>query len=257
MEFEQESMSVLIPELAQVMSALESIGGKPYLVGGAVGDLIRGEKPRDLDVEVFGIGDEDILRSLRPLAENAHKQYFSAQLQFGDFSIDVSCGPTSTIEDPKFTRSRDFTINSLYWREGVVYDPIGCGLSDVRSGILRQVNEEVWDDRIRVWRAIQLFARKCSRVDRYTETCLRRVVHQLSVGSFRRRSVIRELKKLLLARNPAKGVILLKRIGGLDLLPDLPQSIGKSWGTYLPSEIEGSDQPQTFAQRPLAALSRP
>ena len=50
-------------ELTPIVADLIKAGAKPYLVGGAVRDWLRGESPKDHDIEVYKNGSRSSCNS--------------------------------------------------------------------------------------------------------------------------------------------------------------------------------------------------
>ena len=53
------------PRAMPVINALNDAGGSPWIVGGFVRDLVMGEEPKDIDIEVYGLTVSDIGYALR------------------------------------------------------------------------------------------------------------------------------------------------------------------------------------------------
>ena len=47
-----------------LIKALQSAGGMPLLVGGAVRDALLGKHSKDIDIEVYGLQTEEIQQAL-------------------------------------------------------------------------------------------------------------------------------------------------------------------------------------------------
>lgn len=154
-------------------------GIRAYLVGGCVRDLLLGFKPKDIDVEVFGINInelEDIL-SIHGKISTVGKSFGVVKLitfdgEEFDFSLprrDSKCGVghkdfrieiDSTLSIEEAASRRDFTINSLsidVWT-GNLIDPFN-GRYDLESKILRHTSDAFKDDPLRVLRGFQFTGR--------------------------------------------------------------------------------------------------
>ncbi|MBQ2307114.1 MAG: CCA tRNA nucleotidyltransferase [Clostridia bacterium] len=172
-------------------------GGCAYFVGGFVRDMLMGRsrgKVKDVDIEVHGLGPEELERLLGTLGEVT-----SMGASFGVFSlrhyhIDIAMPRTehatgrghkdfTVFVDPfigaeNAARRRDFTVNALMQNvlTGEVLDYFG-GKQDLERGILRHVNDESFvEDPLRAFRGAQFAARfgfevapetiaLCSRMD--------------------------------------------------------------------------------------------
>ena len=133
------------------------------MVGGAVRDLMRGEKVKDIDLEVFGIGPEALKNAL-----SKNFEFDACGLSFGvlkikHLDIDVALPRRESKRgighkgfmidsDPSLSVAeaamrRDFTINAMYYDplDGVFEDPY-CGRDDLENGILRHISSKFAED---------------------------------------------------------------------------------------------------------------
>ena len=133
-----------------------------YLVGGSVRDLVRGTKPTDYDIAVFG----DPMAYAGQLAERLKtrviilgKDRFSVyRLVAGAASIDITPAKGRDIQADLL--GRDFTINALACNlcDGQVVDVTG-GLADLSNRVVRMVSPAAFqDDPARLIRAYRMAA---------------------------------------------------------------------------------------------------
>jgi tRNA nucleotidyltransferase (CCA-adding enzyme) len=171
----------LAPDLERVLAIIRSAGGRPMLVGGYVRDAILspGIVSKDIDVEVYGIADPDVLTAalsvIGPVLE-AGKAFGVLKVRAGEADIDISlprresktgaghCGfdvtPDSEMGFREASGRRDFTVNAIMAdpQTGEIIDCHG-GLGDLKAGILRHTTAAFAEDPLRVLRAVQLAAR--------------------------------------------------------------------------------------------------
>ncbi|MEQ1655508.1 MAG: hypothetical protein ABL960_07395, partial [Nitrospira sp.] len=166
----------LAAPLRQIDQLVRRAGGRLWLVGGCVRDLILKRQPRDLDLEVSGIHPGQLHAILT--------EHFSVQFvgrAFGVFKldglpIDVSLPMRRPLDeatipgllhlaDPDMDidealSRRDFTINAMAWDPDTLdfHDPFR-GREDLTTGTLRHVSERFAEDPLRVLRGMQLAAR--------------------------------------------------------------------------------------------------
>ena len=273
------------PALSRVIDALAERGGRPFVVGGAVRDALRGQKAAaDLDLEVYGLPAEavrDTLADFGPV--NAVGEAFTvfklAGLPGTAGAVDVSLprrdskvapghrgilatgDPSLSIEEA--ARRRDFTMNALLYdpRTGEVHDPHG-GRRDLEAGILRAVDASHFgEDPLRALRAVQLAA----RFDLSVEPATARLCASMPLGELPAERIFGEIEKLLLlAQKPSRGLALMKDWGMLpkvapELVPlaDTPQDPqwhpeGDVWTHTLlaideaPPLLDGLDRPRAL-----------
>ena len=165
-------MRKLIDLLTQI-----SHDARPYLVGGAVRDLLLGRPIKDLDISV----ERDGAPLGRRLADALHGHFFflreedeTARVLLpedgGGLQIDITVRRSDISKE---LRERDFTVNAMAldlqslaslesWEpkalEPLLIDPCG-GLQDLRSGLLRTPKDDAFRrDPVRILRAIRLSA---------------------------------------------------------------------------------------------------
>lgn len=172
-KFCPDKLSGLIGDLCRDFA---EAGGRAYIVGGAVRDGLLHEKPKDVDVEVFGIEEgrvEAILR--RRCAIDVVGKSFGV-FKVRGHELDVSlprrerktgrghhgfvAEPDPFIPFAEAARRRDFTINALLLDPltGEVHDPHG-GRADLKNRCLRHTSAAFAEDPLRVLRGMQFIAR--------------------------------------------------------------------------------------------------
>lgn len=229
------------PGLSGLLTGLREAGGRPFVVGGAVRDALRGLPVTDFDVEVFGLAPEALRRTLEGAGTvNAVGEAFTVFKVSGlpglgpvDVSLprrDSKAGPghrgIAVEGDPGLSvteaaRRRDFTINALLYdpRTDEILDPHG-GRRDLEAGVLRAVDPLTFgDDPLRALRAVQFAARFELTVEPETA----RLCASLPLGELPAERLFGELEKLLLkARRPSIGFALTRDWGMLPTLgPEL------------------------------------
>jgi tRNA nucleotidyltransferase (CCA-adding enzyme) len=233
------NLSELPLEVHAVAKRVREAGGKPYLVGGAVIDLLQGREAKDWDLEVFGLdyGQLEVLFSdLNPKLVGA--AFGIIKLNVNDVDIDVNVPRTdnkvgkghkgfAVDMDPNMTvreaaRRRDFTINTMAVDlvDGHVEDPFG-GVADLNEGILRATDPALFvQDPLRALRAMQLSARKAPTVDSMTMRLIQGMSD--SFPELAKERVYEEWRKLLLkAEKPSIGLEFLRNSGWLPHFPEL------------------------------------
>ena len=229
-----------LPLARAIAEAAAARGGRALIVGGWVRDRIRGEPSPDLDLEIFGIAENDIPALLAPFGRvdavgRAFPVYKVAGLDVALPRRESKVGRGHTAfavqGDPHMTpaeaaRRRDFTINAIAWDPltGEYLDPFS-GLADLEARVLRVVDPRTFaDDSLRVLRAIQLAARFDLSVPPET----RAICAAIALDDLPAERVWGELEKLLLqAQRPSIGFELARELGIVHRLwPELAALIG-------------------------------
>ncbi|MEP6662194.1 MAG: polynucleotide adenylyltransferase [Verrucomicrobiota bacterium] len=165
------------PALQPVFSGTRELQNA-YLVGGCVRDALLGLPCKDIDIEVFGVGYEQLVKALSRWGKTdlVGRSFGVVKLRVGenvfDFTIprrdskvapghkgfEIEFDPALTPE--KAASRRDFTINSLMFdpRAQTVLDFFG-GVSDLEKKILRHTGSAFEEDPLRVLRGMQFAAR--------------------------------------------------------------------------------------------------
>lgn len=172
-------MHIEIPEeLRKILNGTPALANA-YLVGGCVRDALAGIAHHDFDIEVFGVGYEELAKSLRRWGRTdlVGRSFGVVKLttpdgDTHDFSIprrDSKVAPGhkgfEVTFDPAITpreaaARRDFTVNALMFdpRRNEVLDFFG-GQDDWRARRLRHTSEAFVEDPLRVLRGMQFAAR--------------------------------------------------------------------------------------------------
>jgi len=225
----------LPPGLVRLVSALRAAGGRPYVVGGAVRDGLRGLPVKDYDVEVFGLPPERLEPVLAghgrvDAVGQAFRVYKLSGVEGLEGALDVTVprrdskvGPghrgIAVEGDPGLSveeaaRRRDFTMNAMLLdpATGDILDPWG-GRRDLDARLLRAVDARTFgEDPLRALRAVQFAARFELSVDPATAA----LCASMPLAELPSERVFGEIEKLLLkARRPSIGLGLLKEWGML------------------------------------------
>lgn len=149
--------------------AVRSAGGRLYLVGGYVRDMIRQAGPKDKDYMVAGL-TEPVFTALFPQAHKVGKMFpvyllevdgVSCEVAFarkerksgpGYHGFDIAYDPAVTVEEDLYRR--DTTMNSLALElpERKLIDLYG-GQEDIRRKHIRAVSRHFCEDPVRALRA--------------------------------------------------------------------------------------------------------
>ena len=248
-----------------------------HLVGGAVRDLLLGERSFDIDLAVEGDGVAFAAALARALdgRMHPHEVFHTAVVLAGDLRVDVASARTEQYEYPAALPivehssirhdlfRRDFTINAMAvavksGEFGRLLDPYG-GRADLEAGVVRVLhNLSFIEDPTRIFRGIRYENRFGFGMDARTRELARGCVDMGLVGELSGARVRDELVALFSERSVAAAVRRLDELGlasalhpGLDAsdaVVELIERIDELRAEHLP------DLPAWRAR--LAALAR-
>lgn len=231
--FFKPALSSIPQTVLDIAHEIELQGGRAFLVGGSVRDMLLGKKPtKDLDIEVYGLQPEEIQQTVEQYGKVAEVgksfgvlKYYDGNLEI-DFSLprkdskvgkghrgfDVDTDPNMDIKEA--ARRRDFTMNAIMYDPltEVLIDPFH-GLADLEKKVLRVVDKKTFpEDPLRVMRGVQFIARFDLVVDIKSFNLMQKVVPTL--GELPKERIQLEWKKLLLkARKPSLGLKTMLDLG--------------------------------------------
>lgn len=219
-----------------------NVGGKAYLVGGAVRDKLRGVDAHDRDYCVTGL-TENKLREIFPNAQKFGKSFpvYSIDIDgancevalartekkvgsgYRGFKVDFN--PSVTIEQDLFRR--DTTINAMAIEilSGELIDPFG-GSDDVKNKKIRATSKYFTDDPVRALRA----ARQAAQ---FNFEIVDETFHDMNLCAFELKNepgerIFAELEKALKTDKPSIFFRNLERAGLLGVtFPEIDNLRGK------------------------------
>lgn len=239
-EMKSALLSILhsYPLFEQIVSALLARGGKVYVVGGAVRDLVLRKPIKDIDVEIHALElaeVESILSSFGPTSTvgksfgviRVHGLDIDWSLPRTDSSGRkpvVSIDPCMGIE--RALKRRDLTMNALAIDVATyqLIDPFG-GVADMHHKILKTPDAAFFvEDPLRFYRVMQFIG----RFDMYPDDVLQQICMRMDVSTVSRERVSDEIEKLLLKSDrPSRGFRWLVSINRLSqLFPELGALVG-------------------------------
>lgn len=233
----------LIPDaVINICQTIHAAGGKAFLVGGCVRDMLLSIHPKDFDLEVFGIALPELTPLLKRLGKTEHvgKQFGVTKLWHHGLEVDIALPrteqktanghrgfdvtPDPQLSPKKASCRRDFTINAL------MFDPLQQqlldlhdGAADLEKGILRHVSPAFAEDPLRVLRAMQFAARFNLILDQQTAELCKSLLAEADTLPVER--IWQEWRKWSNAAHPSKGLQVLHQSGWISLYPDLQSMI--------------------------------
>ena len=219
----------------RIAEAVRDAGGRALCVGGFTRDRILGRPSKDLDIEVFGIPQDQLLALLQSLGKVVPAGQAFPVYKLGDVDVALPRRESKTgrghkgftvAGDPSMpfdeaARRRDFTINAIGWDPltDEYLDPFS-GRRDLDLRVLRVVDPATFaDDSLRVLRALQLTARFELTIDPETA----RICSSIALDDLPAERIWGEFEKLLLqAARPSIGFTLARELGVIhQLLPEM------------------------------------
>ena len=230
------SIDPILKEIASIFNANKK---EIYLVGGAVRDMLRGEKIHDWDLATNAVPEE-----VTAIAKNAGGKVVPTGIKHGTVTVfykkhsaeittfrtesDYSDGRrpdqinyAATIEED--LSRRDFTINAIALRlpKGEIIDPFG-GKADIKAGVIRCVGnagERFNEDGLRPMRAVRFAAQLGFEIEQRTLDAIPDALQTSAKVSWER--VRDEIDKILDSSppfgKPSRAFLLMEKTGLLNL----------------------------------------
>ena len=199
-------------------SKVKEKGGRAFYVGGYVRDLLLNIPNKDIDIEVHGIAEKDLVAILNEIGEVDYygRSFGIYALRHEDIEValprsekvlgtghrdfEISVDPDMGYKNAALRR--DFTINALMMDvlSHEILDYFN-GTDDLNKGIIRHVNDISFvEDPLRVYRAAQFASRFGFKIDERTvELC-----RGIDTFVLSRERIEEELKKALLKAERAE-----------------------------------------------------
>lgn len=214
-------------DIKVIAEKIHKNGGRLYLVGGAVRNLLLGITPKDYDYCVTGLTADEFLEIfpnafLRgkdfPVFDLNNTEFALARKEhkstIGHTGFKIDTNKSITIEDD--LKRRDLTINSIAMdvlTEKII-DPFN-GKKDIDNKLIKATSNAFNEDPLRVYRAARFSAEYDFEIDSDTlvlMTSLRDELHTLSAER-----VFAEFRKALCSKKPSQFFIALKNCNCLDI----------------------------------------
>ena len=223
------------PILKEIASIFTGSGKELYLVGGAVRDMLRGQKIHDWDLATNALPQEvtEIVRraggkviptgikhgtvTIIYKKHNAEVTTFRTESDYTDGRRPDQVSYAAEIEED--LSRRDFTMNAIALRlpGGEVVDPFG-GAADIKAGIIRCVGnagERFSEDGLRPMRAVRFAAQLGFKIEKNTLDAIPGALKVCEKVSWER--VRDEIDKILGSPVPSQGFRLMEKTGLLEL----------------------------------------
>ncbi len=232
---------MLDQRVLDIASSIAACGGHAVIVGGYVRDKLLGIESKDVDIEVFGLGLEDLktllgtygtvievgrafgVLRLKELDVDFSLPRRDSKVGAGHRGFDVQTDPGLDFEAA--ARRRDLTINSIGYDplQGAYLDPHG-GRADLARRVLRATDTAHFaEDPLRGMRVAQFAA----RLRMHADATLIELCRGLDLSEVAPERLFDELRKLLLkGTQPSLGLTFLRDSGLVGQFPELDALIG-------------------------------
>ena len=234
-----KTIALTHPVFKFIAQAAAELGVETYAVGGYVRDQLLDRPCKDIDFVCVGSGIELAEKTASLISPKLNvtvfKNFGTAHFRWDDFDFEfVGARKESyqrdsrkpiveegTLQDDQ--NRRDFTINALAVslnrdNYGELIDPFG-GVSDLENKIIRTPLEPditFSDDPLRMMRAIRFATQLDFQILPETFESIKKNADRIKIISQER--ITDELNKIILARKPSIGFILLEETGLLQII---------------------------------------
>lgn len=157
-----EELPITVPKsILELFRVLRQLGGKPFIVGGYVRDMVmsindgRDYVPKDIDIVVFKMQFHTLRNAIKSFAPNSstgnenHFPFISFRDRDSGLMVEVTTPRIGESKDPSPNATilqdalrRDLTISALYYCPITqkLLDVTGMGIDDIVKGKMRPVN---------------------------------------------------------------------------------------------------------------------
>jgi tRNA nucleotidyltransferase (CCA-adding enzyme) len=233
-------MAATPQKILAIARAVKDAGGRAFLVGGCVRDVLMGNPIKDWDVEVYQLQPERLREVLETFGTvNAVGEAFTVYKLGQDLDVSIprrerksgrghkafviEGEPDLSIEEA--TRRRDFTVNAILEDPltSEFVDPFN-GQEDIKNRVLRAVSKDTFaEDSLRVLRAAQFASRFNFTIDPDTiDLC-----KSIDLSDLPAERIWGEIEKLLmLSERPSVGLRWLNELRVIEqLFPEIASLI--------------------------------
>ena len=226
----------------KVAKTISLLGGRLYLVGGAVRDLFLNRESHDHDYVVTGVEVSDF-KEIFCHPKMTGNQFPVFRLMIGNEECEIAFArkeekigeghngfkmvfnPSISIEEDLIRRDTTMNAIAMDVLSGDVIDPFH-GVDDIRNGVIRATSEHFSEDPLRVLRVARQATQFSFSVDTNTLKLMETCSEELAKVPFER--VWKELEKALSCSNPSTFFRVLVASNTLGCnFPELEALIGK------------------------------
>ncbi|MBO4491888.1 MAG: CCA tRNA nucleotidyltransferase [Lentisphaeria bacterium] len=235
------------PFVTQITGLIRKAGGRAFLVGGCVRDILLETPCKDFDLEIYGLSGDQIRSALLGRFELDLVGASFGVMKVRHHPVDLALPRRENkigaghrgflvetcpdLDVAQAAARRDFTINAVMMDPltGEILDPWN-GRTDLKKGILRHVSEHFSEDPLRVLRGMQFAARFGFSVAPETV----RLCETLSQDELAGERIGAEWEKLLCKGiRPSAGLAFLKQCRWIRFYPELEALSDSDWAYTL------------------------
>lgn len=236
-------MEIGVPNYVKlIINKLETCGYEAYIVGGAIRNILLNKKPKDYDIGTNATPNEieEVFSDFKTIAVGKKFGTIVVSQNAGDVEITTFRKDGSYMDGRRpewvsFSESiiedlsrRDFTINAMAYNvENGLFDPFG-GKEDLEKRLIKTVGnaeERFEEDYLRILRAVRFSTELKFSIEENTFKAGRKYAHNIINVSEER--IREEFFKILLSDTPSNGIIILEKMGILNIiLKELVDTIG-------------------------------
>ncbi len=236
-------------EISTIINTLEKNGFESYLVGGCVRDIFLGRIPKDWDITTNATPEQIISLFPKTFYENTFGTVgvvnesttdetlkvvevtpYRLETTYTDFRHPDEVKFSTKLEDD--LKRRDFTINAIAvsLSNGAIKDiaDLFGGLKDIKDKIIKTVEkpqDRFTEDALRMMRAVRLATELGFMINQETKTAIQS--HKNLITKIAIERIKEEFVKVLMSKDPKKGIELLDEVGILELIiPELTRAKG-------------------------------
>lgn len=218
-------------------------GGRVFIVGGWVRDMVREAEPKDCDYAVTGLSDEK-LSALFPRAERVGNSFpvflieidgekrevamarRERKISAGYKGFEITADEYTTIEEDLYRRDTTMNAMALELPDKNLIDPYN-GRADIAAKKIRAVSHHFSEDPVRALRAARQAASFGFDVDDETIALMRNLKEELKEEPSER--ILGELKRALATDKPSVFFRVLQKAELLEVtFPEIFALIGKT-----------------------------
>ncbi len=216
-----------LPLIKYIIKSVSSIGGKTYLVGGAVRDLLLKHEPCDYDFYLENI-DREQFQEIFPEAKLVGNDFTVYKLAGNDFTVYDKTSQTTLEQE---LARRDFAINAmaLDLDNDLIIDPF-LGKEDLEKRIIRALPGAIEKDPLRIYRGARLVTELSTNDNRFkieSDTLHKFAGVKKELVKLAPERVFQEFRRSLISEYPVIFFEILKKAQVLDQhFPELSTLIG-------------------------------